>query len=261
MLDKGKAPLTAQQIARAERAEKRWANKDKSQQVITVTTNPAFNLTPSSGPIRFDKTIVSPELVKHPNLPEEFRGQWSPEKLDRGLADIPSKKGVIERVILEKLKVLLTFSPAFKKYSKGVHSEPSTPKDSSSTSHETDKDSGEVDLHTSDEFDSDTPVVPTTELLLSETENIDQKLVYQTPSQVLDSAIQTVSFDSQGTLGRDFNNITTNLFLEFNQISSEFVNIDNNLSATSGNALVTAWDTDNTTSSGDVAGSSQTSLL
>ena len=260
MSDKGKAPLTAQQIARAERAEKRRANKDKSQQVITVTTNPAFNLTPSPGPIRSDEMIVSPELVKHPNSLEEFRGQWSPEKLDRGLADIPPKKGVIERVIPEKLKVLLTFSPAFKKYSKGVRSERSTPKDFSSTSHETDKDSGEVDLDTSDEFDSDTPVVPTTELLLSETEDTDQKLVYQTPSQVLDSAIQIVSFESQGTLGRDFNNITTNLFPEFNQISSEFVDIDNNLSV-SEKALVTAWDTDNTTSSGDVAGSSPTNLL
>ena len=156
--------------------------------------------------------------------------------------------------------MLLTFSPAFKKYSKGVRSEPSTPKDSSSTSHETDKDSGEVDLDTSDEFDSDTPVVPTTELLLSETEDTNQKLVYQTPSQVLDSAIQTLSFESQGTLGRDFNNITTNLFPEFNQISSEFLDIDNNLSV-SEKALVIAWDTDNTTSSGDVAGSSQTSLL
>ena len=66
-------------------------------------------------------------------------------------------------------------------------------------------------------------------------------------------------------MGRDFNAITTNLFPEFNQISSELVAVDKNLSiqfeATSGKALVTAWDTDNTTSSGDVAGSSQASLL
>ena len=161
--------------------------------------------------------------------------------------------------------MFLTFSRGFKKYSKGVRSEPSTPKDSSTTSHETDKDSREVDLDSSDEFDSDTPAVPTTELLLSETENNDQKLVYQTPSQVLDSAIQTITFESQGVLGRDFNAITTNLFLEFNQISSEFVAIDKNLSAkfeaTSEKALVTAWDTDNTTSSGDVARSSQASSL
>ena len=58
-------------------------------------------------------------------------------------------------------------------------------------------------------------------------------------------------------MGRDFNAITTNLFPEFNQISSEFVAIYKNLSvkfeATSGEALVTAWDTDNTTSSRDVA--------
>ena len=85
--------------------------------------------------------------------------------------------------------MFLTFSPGFKKYSNGLRSEPSTPKDSSSTSHESDEDSGEVDLDSSDEFNSDTPAVLTTELLLSEAENTDQKLVYQTPSQVLDSAI------------------------------------------------------------------------
>ena len=88
MSDKGKAPLTAQQIARVERAEKRRVDKEKSQ-VITVTTNLAFNLTPSPGPIRADEAVVSPELVKHPNSPEEFQGQWSPENLDRGFADIP----------------------------------------------------------------------------------------------------------------------------------------------------------------------------
>ena len=92
MSDKGKAPLTAQQIARAERAKKRRIDKEKSQQVITVTTNPAFNLTPSPGPIRADEAVVSPELVKHPNSLEEFQGQWSPENLDRGFADIPRKK-------------------------------------------------------------------------------------------------------------------------------------------------------------------------
>ena len=89
MSDKRKAPLTAQQIAKAERAEKRRVDKEKSQQVITVTTNPAFNLTPSPGPIRFNETVASPELVKHPNSLEEFQGQWSPENLHRGFADIP----------------------------------------------------------------------------------------------------------------------------------------------------------------------------
>ena len=73
---------------------------------------------------------------------------------------------------------------------------------------------------------------------------MDQKVVYQTPSQVLDSAIQIVSFENQGVLGRDFNAITTNLFPESNQISSELVAVDKNLSvqfgATSGKALVTA---------------------
>ena len=61
-------------------------------------------------------------------------------------------------------------------------------------------------------------------------------------------------------MGRDFNAITTNLFPKFNQISSEFVAVDKDLSikfeATSGKVLVTDWDTDNTTSSGDMAGSS-----
>ena len=79
MSDKGKAPLLAQQIARAERAEKMRVDKEKSQQVIIVATNPAFNLTPSPGPIRADEVVVSPKLVKHPNSPEEFQGQWSPE--------------------------------------------------------------------------------------------------------------------------------------------------------------------------------------
>ena len=69
--------------------------------------------------------------------------------------------------------MFLTFSPGFRKYSKGVRFEPNTPKGSSSTSHEIDKDSREVDLDSFDEFDSDTHVVPTTELLLSETKNTD----------------------------------------------------------------------------------------
>ena len=89
MSDKGKAPLTTQQIARAEKAKKRRVDKEKSQQVITVTTNPAFNLTPSPGPIRADEAVISPELTKHPNSPEEFQGQWSPENIDRRFADIP----------------------------------------------------------------------------------------------------------------------------------------------------------------------------
>ena len=72
MSDKEKAPLTAQQIARAKRAEKRRVDKDKLQQIITITSNPAFNLTPSLGPSRADETVTSPELVKHPNSPEEF---------------------------------------------------------------------------------------------------------------------------------------------------------------------------------------------
>ena len=101
--------------------------------------------------------------------------------------------------------------------------------------------------------------------MFSETEDTYQKVVYQTPSQVIESAIQTVSFETQGALERDFNSITTNLFPEFNQIRSEVVAIDKNLSvqfeATSGKALITTWDMDNITSSEDVVGSSQASLL
>ena len=267
MLDKGKAPLIAQQIARAERANRRRADREKSQQVLTVSTNPAFNLTPSPGPIRVDEGIVSPKLVKHPNSPENFQGQWNLENLDRGFANIPKKKGIVKRVIPEKLKLFLTFSPRFKRYSKSVCSEPNTPRGSSFTSHETDKDSGEIDPGSSDEFayNSDTPIIQTIESLLSETEDTYQKVVHETPSQVLKSAIQTISFKTQGALERDFNSITTNLFPEFNQIRSEVVAIDKNLSiqfeATSGKALITTWDTDNITSSEDVVGSFQASLL
>ena len=75
MSKKGKALLTAQQIARAERVNRRRADKEKLQQVITVSTNPAFNLTPSPRPIRVDEGIFSPELIKHPNSPENFQGQ------------------------------------------------------------------------------------------------------------------------------------------------------------------------------------------
>ena len=89
MSDKGKAPLTAQQIARVERAERRRVDKEKSQEVITVITNPAFNLNPSPGRITADEVVVSSESVKHPNSPEDFQGQWNLENLDRGFANIP----------------------------------------------------------------------------------------------------------------------------------------------------------------------------
>ena len=100
MLNIGKAPLRAQQIARAERAERRRVDKEKSQQVITVTTNPAFNLTPSPGPIKVDEAIDSPKSVKHPNSPEDFQGQWNLENLDRGFADIPQKKERLKELYL-----------------------------------------------------------------------------------------------------------------------------------------------------------------
>ena len=81
--------------------------------------------------------------------------------------------------------------------------------------------------------------------MLSEAKDTDQKVVYQTPSQVLDSAIQTVSFETQGSLERDFNSIVANLFLDFNQIVSKVIAIDKNLSVhfetISGQALTTTW--------------------
>ena len=163
--------------------------------------------------------------------------------------------------------MFLTFSPRFRRYSKSDRSEPNTPRDSSSTSHGTDKDSREIEPASSDDFayNSDTLVIQTTESLLSETEDTDQKIAYQIPSQVLDSAIQTVSFENQRALDRDFNSITTNFFSDFNQIRSEVVVVDKNLSiqfeAINGKALITTWDMDNTTSSEDVVGSSQASLL
>ena len=265
--EKGKAPLTAQQIARAERADRRRADKEKLQQVIIVSTNPTFNLTPLPGPIRVDEGIISPKLVKHPNSPENFQGQWNLEILDRGFADIRKKKRTVKRLIFEKLKLFLTFSPRFKRYSKSVRSEPNTPRGSSSTSHRTNKDSGEIEPKSLDEFGytSDTPLIQTTKSLLSETEDTYQKVVYQTPSQVLDIAIQIVSFESQGSFQRDFNSIPANLFPDFNQIGSEFIAVNKNLfvqfEATSGKALITTWDMDNTTSLEDVVGSSQASLL
>ena len=173
MSDKGKAPVIVQQIARAERAKRKRVDKKKSQ-VITVTNNFAFNLTPSPGPIKANEAIVSPESIKHPNSPKDFQGQWNLENLDRGFADIPQKKGTVKRVILEKLKLFLTFSPRLKKHSRSVCSEPNTPKGSSSASHEIVKDSGEVDLDSFDEFNSDTHAIPTTKPLLFEIEDTDQ---------------------------------------------------------------------------------------
>ena len=76
--------------------------------------------------------------------------------------------------------MFLTFSPRFKRYSKSVRFEPNTPRGSSSTSHGIDKDSREIELESSDEFGytSDTPVIQTTESLLSKTEDTDQKVVH-----------------------------------------------------------------------------------
>ena len=80
---KGKAPLIAQQIARAERADKRQIDKEKLQRVIFVSTNPVFNLIPSLGLIKVDGEVISPELVKHPNSPKNSQEEWDLEKVNR----------------------------------------------------------------------------------------------------------------------------------------------------------------------------------
>ena len=82
MYGKGKAPLMAQQIARAERANRRRVDKEKLQQVISVSTNPVFNLTPSLGLIKVDAGVISPELVKHPNSLENSQEEWDLEKVN-----------------------------------------------------------------------------------------------------------------------------------------------------------------------------------
>ena len=57
MSGKGKIPLTTQQIARAEMANRQRVDKEKLQ-VVTVSTNPAYNLIPALGPIKVDEGIV-----------------------------------------------------------------------------------------------------------------------------------------------------------------------------------------------------------
>ena len=120
------------------------------------------------------------------------------------------------------MKLFLTFSPKYKKYKKGVYSEPSTPS-SSSNSRKSDKESGDVKPKSSNElgYISDTPIIHKTESLSSDFEETDQKVLYETPSQFLDSAIQTVSIEPQGSLETDFQTTVTNLFPNFNQVVSE----------------------------------------
>ena len=134
MFGKGIVPLTTHQIARVERADRRRADKEKLQQVITAFTNPAFNLTPSLGPIRVDEGIVSPKLVKHPNSPENSQEEWDLEKINRKFLNLRKKKGIARRVILEKLRLFLTFFLGYKRYKKGICSQSSTPRGSSSNS-------------------------------------------------------------------------------------------------------------------------------
>ena len=66
--------------------------------------------------------------------------------------NLPKKKGIARGVIPEKLKLFLTFSPKYKKYKKGVHSESSTPRGSSSNSRKSDKEFGDVKMESSDEL-------------------------------------------------------------------------------------------------------------
>ena len=199
MSEKRKAPLMAQQIARAKRADRRRVDKEKLQQVITISINPIFNLIPFPGPIKVDAGVISSKLVKHPNSSDNFQEEWDVEKVNRELLNLPKRKGIAKRAIPEKLKLFLIFSPKYKKHKKGVRSEPSTPRDSSSNSRESDKESGDVKPESSDElgYISDTPIIHKIESLSSEFEETDQKVLYETPSQFLDSAIQIVSIELQ----------------------------------------------------------------
>ena len=81
----------------------------KLQQVITVSTNLIFNFNPSPGPIKVNVGVISPELVKHPNFPENSQEEWDLEKVSRELLNLPKKKEITKRVIPKKLKLFLTF--------------------------------------------------------------------------------------------------------------------------------------------------------
>ena len=104
------------------------------------------------------------------------------------------------------MKLFFTFSPKYKRYKKGVRSESSTPKGSSSNSRESNRKFGEVKSESSDDFGyiSDIPIIHKTESLSSEFEEIDQKVLYETPSRFLDSTIQTISIEPQGSLETNF---------------------------------------------------------
>ena len=156
------------------------------------------------------------------------------------------------------MKLFLTFSPKYKRYKKGIHSEPSTPRGFSSNSKKSDKEFGEVKLESSDDlgYISDTPIIYKTKSLSSKFEETDQKVLYETPSQFLDSAIQTVSIEPQGSLETDFQTTLTNLFPNFNQVVSEDFITSSNLpihfGSLTGQISLVDWHKENTTPEKDV---------
>ena len=100
--------------------------------------------------------------------------------------------------------------------------------------------------------------------MFSETTETDLLVLYQAPTQVLDLAIQIVSFETQGFLERDFNSVAANLFPDFNQVVSEATvknkDLPSHFETAIEQVLVTTWNTDNTPSPKNAVGSSQTSL-
>ena len=155
----------------------------------------------------------------------------------------------------------MTFSPTYKKHTNGVCFESRTPRGSSSTSREFDKDFGKVKLESSNKFGytSDTSLIHKIESLSSEVEEIDQKNLYETPSKFLDLAIQIVSIEPQRSLETDFKTTITNLFSNFNQVVNEVFTTGSNLPIYFESSIgqISLKDWNNTTAKKDVVESSQ----
>ena len=64
-------------------------------------------------------------------------------------------------------------------------------------------------------YTSDTPLFHKPKSLFSETKEIDQKTLFETPRQFLDSAIQSTSLETQGSLGTNFRSTSTTIFTNF----------------------------------------------
>ena len=125
---------------------------------------------------------------------------------------------------------------------------------------------GEDKLESSDDlgYTSNTPIIHKTKSLSSEFEETDQKVLYETSSQFLDSAIQTVSIEPQGSLEIDFQTTITNFFPNFNQVVSEDFITNSNLpihfGSLTGQISLVDWHKENITPKKDVVGSFPSSL-